>query len=197
MKEIEITLRVFNTLEEVDKILKAQGFKIKETYRLEDIYMKKTSSKLCKRNILKVLNNSILIRHIIEKDKENILLTYKKKEYKNKKLLAETKYNIKINDIDSAYNFFLQIGFEKLIDVNSTLIVYTNEEIELCFQNVDNLGLLLEVESNKNYIDSSDEEIEKEKTKMSKNLKKYGLNLSNDYNVKKAYELIKKELFEK
>ncbi len=194
MKEIEITVKCNNTLDEADKILKSKGFKIKETYQLNDIYMKKSTQKLCKRNIIKVLSNSILIRDIICVDHENKMITYKKKEYKNGKVMAEEKFNIKINDIESAYKFFLQIGFEKLIDVRSRLTVYEKDGYEICFQDVENLGLLIEVEDKSDYNSVSDDEIIKIKKQMVKDIRKYGLNVDNDYDVKKAYELIKKEL---
>ena len=194
MKEIEITVKCYNSLDEADKILKSKGFKIKESYQLNDIYMKKSTQKLCKRNILKVLSNSILIRDIICVDHENKMLTYKKKEYKNGKVTSEEKFNIKIDDIDNAYKFFLQIGFEKLVDVKSRLTVYEKDDYEICFQNVENLGLLIEVEDKSNYNNVSNEEIIKIKKQMVKEVKKYGLKVSNDYDIKKAYELIKKEL---
>lgn len=39
MKQVEITLKVNNTLEEVDLILKKQNFKVIRRSRIEDIYI--------------------------------------------------------------------------------------------------------------------------------------------------------------
>ena len=194
MKELEITVKVLNTLEEAQKILLDQGFKLKESYQLNDIYLKKKTQKLCKRNILKVLSNSILLRDIILEDRNPKMITYKKKEYKNKRVLSERKYSVNITDIDKAYDLFLEIGFEKLIEVRATLYVYEKDGFEICFQNVENLGLLLEVESDKDYTGYDDNEIIKVKKQMLKDLSKYNLKLGKDYDMKKAYELIKKKL---
>ena len=39
MKQIEVTVRINNTLEEVDKILTSQGFRVIDSYRIEDEYL--------------------------------------------------------------------------------------------------------------------------------------------------------------
>lgn len=194
MRQIEITMRVNNTLNEVDKILKGHGFKIIRNYRIEDIYLKRSNSKVNKNNIIKVLNNSILLRYVKSKDEIDKKITYKKKDYCRGKVISEIKYNVKIDSIEDAYNFFNEIGFNKLVEVKYDTYVYEKDELELCFQDVENLGLLLEVENDKDFTNASSREILNEKKKMAKNISKLGLDISNDFDVKKAYELIKKFL---
>lgn len=194
MRQIEITLRVNNNLKEVDSILKNQGFNKIRTSRIEDMYLKNKNIKLCKRNILRVLSKCILIRYLKVGNDEFKKLTYKKKDYDNGKVISEVKYNVEINDINKAYSLFNEIGFEKVIDVKYDVIVYEKDGLELCFQNVENLGLLLEVENEKDFMSCSNEEIIKEKKKMVKNISKLGLDISKDYDIKKAYELIKQSL---
>ena len=195
MRQIEITVRVNNSLKEVDKILSNQGFKIIRKSRIEDIYLKKENVKLGKRNILKVLSNSVLIRYLKVGNDIFKKLTYKKKDYKDGKVISERKFNVDIDDTQKAYNLFLELGFSDIINVNYDVIVYANKEgLELAFQDVEGLGLLLEVENEKDFTGVSDEEIIKEKKKMVKELSKYGLKTSKDYDIKKAYELIKLKL---
>ncbi len=191
MRQIEITLKVYNSLKEVDKILKKQGFKMIRKSRIEDMYLKKENIKLGKRNILKVLSNCVLIRYIKNKNKEFKLLTYKKKDYNGKKVISETKYNVNIDNIEKAYNIFINLGFTKIVDVKYDVIVYEKSGLELAFQDVEGLGLLLEVENSNDFAGVSDKDIIKEKRDMVKELSKFGLNLSKDYDIKKAYELIK------
>ena len=80
MKQIEVTLKVNSTLEEIDTNLKKQGFNIIRKSRIEDKYMCSESYVLNKNNILDVLNHSVLLRYLCVDNKE----TFKKITYKNK-----------------------------------------------------------------------------------------------------------------
>ena len=194
MKQIEITVKVNNTLKEVDNILSKQDFKIIRKGKVEDNYLLKENFKLNKRNILKALSNSVLIRYFKSTNREFQNITYKKKEYDKKTVLSEIKYCVDINDTNSARELFEQIGFEKLVDVKYDMTIYKKDNMELCLQDVENLGLLLEYENENDFSNSSPKEIIKEKKKMLKELSTVGLNISKDYDIKKAYELVKKEL---
>lgn len=57
MKQIEVTTRVNQTLEEAEKILIEQGFKLIRRSRIEDKYMTQSSSELTKENVLGILKN--------------------------------------------------------------------------------------------------------------------------------------------
>ena len=194
MKQIEITVRVNNSLKEVDNILIKQGFNIIRKSRIEDKYLTNSNMILTERNILKILSKSVLIRYVKTNDKEYKNITYKKKEYNKKQVLSEIKYSVNIDDINKAYDLFIELGYKKIVEVKYDAIVYSNGETELAFQNVENLGLLLEVENEKDFQNTSDKDIIKEKKKMVKELSKYKLNISKDYDIKKAYELIKGEI---
>lgn len=194
MRQIEITVKVENSLSEVDKILSKQGFKVIRKSRIEDIYLKKENIKLGKRNILKVLSNCVLVRYLKVGDEEFKKITYKKKDYKGNKVISEKKFNVDINDIQKAYNLFIELGFTNIVNVNYDVIVYEKDGLELAFQDVEGLGLLLEVENENDFEGVSDKDIIKEKRKMVKNLSKYGLTTSKNYDIKKAYELIKLKL---
>jgi adenylate cyclase class IV len=43
------------------------------------------------------------------------------------------------------------IGLKTIANVNYDVIVYSNDDIEFCFQSVENLGLLLEYENKNDY----------------------------------------------
>lgn len=77
--EEEITVEVDTDLEELINILEAGGFKLKNTYDLNDIYLVNKNDKNI--NDLSILNKCVLIRHIIDENKEINLVTYKHKEY--------------------------------------------------------------------------------------------------------------------
>lgn len=192
MKQIEITTYVNNTLQEVDDILKRQGFKVIRKSKIKDIYKTLKYNELNKNNILNILSESVLIRYLKVNDKDEYKkLTYKNKIYDNDIVISEEKINVTIDDINKMNKLLELIGLKTIVNVNYDVIVYSNDDIEFCFQSVENLGLLLEYENKNDYDGYTNEEILSEKFKMLKEIQKYGLNISNDIDVKKAFELIK------
>lgn len=192
MKQIEITTYVNNTLQEVDDILKRQGFKVIRKSKIKDIYKTLKYNELNKNNILNILSESVLIRYLKVNDKDEYKkLTYKNKIYDNDIFISEEKINVTIDDINKMNKLLELIGLKTIVNVNYDVIVYSNDDIEFCFQSVENLGFLLEYENKNDYDGYTNEEILSEKYKMLKEIQKYGLNISNDIDVKKAFELIK------
>lgn len=195
MKQIEITVKVNNTLDEVDKILISKGFKLIRKSRVEDEYVCPNDIKVNRENILKVLSSSVLIRYLKTQDGEFKKITYKDKKYdKNDMVISEEKINVSINDIQSAHKLFEKINFKNLVDVKYDVIVYSNNDYEFAFQNVEGLGLLLEFENENDFEGVSDEAIANEKQKMYEIIKNYGIKVENNYDIKKAYELVMKKI---
>ena len=109
-------------------------------------------------------------------------------------VISEEKINVNIDDTEKAEQLFAALGFKKLTDVNYDVIVYAKDELELCFQDVENLGLLLEYESLKDYTGYSNEEILKEKNEMLEEIRQYNIKITDEYDIKKAFELIEKSI---
>lgn len=195
MKQTEITVKVNNTLDEVDKILISKGFKLIRKSRVEDEYVCPNDIKVNRENILKVLSSSVLIRYLKTQDGEFKKITYKDKKYdKNDMVISEEKINVSINDIQSAHKLFKKINFKNLVDVKYDVIVYSNNDYEFAFQNVEGLGLLLEFENENDFEGVSDEAIANEKQKMYEIIKNYGIKVENNYDIKKAYELVMQKI---
>ena len=195
MKQIEVTLKVNSTLEEIDTNLKKQGFNIIRKSRIEDKYMCSESYVLNKNNILDVLNHSVLLRYLCVDNKETFKkITYKNKIYENNTVISEEKINVNVDNLSNAERLLNAVGFKKLVDVNYDVIVYQKDKLEFCFQNVENLGILLEYENEKDFEGKTNEEILSCKKNMVEVIKKYGLLVDDDYDIKKAYELIKQQL---
>lgn len=76
--ENEITVEVLETKENVIKSISSNGFKLLTEYDINDIYLVKKEFENCK-NYNELLNNSILIRDILEKPNTRKLITYKQK----------------------------------------------------------------------------------------------------------------------
>lgn len=193
MKQIEVTTYVNHSLKEIDKILTKQGFKIIRSSRVEDKYLTSSSNKLTNNNILDVLSKCILIRYLCVNEKEVFKkITYKNKIYEGDNIISEEKISINIDNIDKAEKLFNNIQFQKIVDVNYDVIVYEKDNLEFAFQDVEGLGILLEYEHKSDFESYTNEEILLEKQKMLDQIKKYNLNISDEYDVKKAFELIKK-----
>lgn len=194
MKQVEITVRVNNNEHEIKDILENQGFKIIRNSRIEDKYVSQLTDKLNGDNIPYILENCVLIRKIILKDSEVKKITYKQKKYENGNLLYEEKTSVNIDNIENVVKLFSKLGFKNLVDVNYDCFVYSNNKIELAFQNVEGLGMLLEYESAEDFEGKTTEIIYNKKQKMLKEIKSLGLNIENNTDIRKATELIKKSL---
>ena len=148
--ENEITVEVDTSLEKLISILESKGFKLKEEYDLNDIYLINKNDK--KGDYLSMLNKCVLIRHIIEKDKETKMLTYKYKEYNDKKeITKQGKVKVKIDDIDNSKLLFEKLGFEELLRINDHMLVYASDKDEFVIQNVNGKHIYIEIEDKCNY----------------------------------------------
>ena len=197
MKQIEVTTYVKQSLEDIDKILPKIGFSLIRKSRIEDKYMIQDLSNLSKDNIIEHLQKCVLIRYLcVNENYISSKLTYKNKKYSDDGIvLSEEKINVTIdnNDISKAEKLLEALGFKKLVDVNYDCIVYKNGDTELAFQDVEGLGLLLEYENTSDFEGASDKEIIEEKIKMLNEIRSYNIDISDDYDIKKAYELVIKK----
>lgn len=194
MKQVEITTRVKDSLENIDKILKNKNFEIIRKSQIEDVYLSNFKNNLTDNNINDILSKSVLVRYLDENGNIYKKITYKDKRYVNNVLQYEEKINISIDNTQNAIKLFEKIGFEKLITVKYDCIVYSNKKLELAFQNVENLGLLLEYENKNDFNNATPEVINNEKTNMLQEIKNLGIDVSNETDVRKAYDIIRKTL---
>ena len=181
--EKEITVEVSCNIEELLKILKENDFELKEVYDIKDIYMIDKKYKNIE-DKLELLKHTILIRDIIEENKETKQITYKYKEYdENGNITKQGKTNCKINSIEEAVNLFNALGYEKLININDHLLVYANKDDEFVIECVNNKHIYIEIEDKCNYADrfyNSIDEMKKVITDNNIPIK------NNDFFVKKA-----------
>lgn len=148
--ENEITVEVDTNLKNLIDILEDKGFKFKEAYDLNDIYLINKNDK--KGDYLSMLSKCILIRDIIEENKETKMLTYKYKEYnENKEITKQGKINVEIDDIDNSRLLLECLGFEELIKINDHMLVYATDKDELVIQSVNNKHIYIEIEDECHY----------------------------------------------
>lgn len=196
MKQIEITVRLNEDIESAKLKLIQKGYKLIRESDIDDIYMSSKIDELNKENITKILTKCVLLRSLKLENTEIKKITYKNKEYdQNGDVISENKINLNCEDLNKAYDLFSNLDFEKLVEVKYHVSVYEKNGVEFAFQDVENLGILIEYENVNDFEGKSLETINKEKEVMYQFMINEGLNLTEELDVKKAKELILKERF--
>ena len=175
MEQIEITVKLNESIEKALKKLEELGYK---NIRESDIY-------------------DIYMRDLKVKKQEWKKITYKNKKYVNNQVISEEKVNVNCDDLKKAKELFEYLKFEKLIEVKYHVIVMAKDGIELAFQEVENLGTLIEYENLNDFCNKTIEEIQVEKMRMYNFIKKLGINIGEDFDIKKAWNLIEKKYLKK
>lgn len=191
MKEVEITLKVNDSLEDCVKKLEKQSFKVIRNGVVDDLYMTQNKNKLNKDNIDDILKTCVLIRYLNANGEEFKKITYKNKVYNNGNIISERKINVDCLDLAKARELFEALEFEELVRVKYKVTVLADGNKELAFQEVENLGLLVEYESRKEMENILDEEILQVKNDMIEEILQTGILVDKGTDVKKAYEIIK------
>lgn len=194
MKQIEITVRLTEKIEEAIAKLEKRGFKKIRESDIHDIYMSNLEEKIKRENIQKFLKHSVLLRNLKLEGKEIKKITYKNKELDdNGNVVSEQKVNLDCEDLETAEALFKCLGFWNLIEVKYHVIVYEKNGIEFAFQIVENLGTLIEYENINDFAGKSIQEINYAKLEMLEDIRKCDISITDEYDVKKAFELIAKK----
>lgn len=198
MKQIEITVRLNENMQSAISKLENQGFKKIRESQIDDLYMTAKLKELNKNNIQTILKKSVLLRSLKLENKEIKKITYKNKETdKDGDIISEQKINLDCSDLEKAKDLFEHLEFEELIRVRYKVIVYSKGKVEYAFQDVENLGALIEYENMDDFEGKSLDEINTVKKNMFEEIKNTGINLTEEKDVKKAYELILNKYFNK
>ncbi len=194
VKQIEITVKLVEKIEDAISKLENEGFKKIRESDIDDIYLTNLDIKMKKENIQEFLKHSVLLRNLKLNGEEIKKITYKNKELDNNvDVISEQKVNLDCNDLTKAERLFNFLGFYKLIEVKYHVIVYEKEGKEFAFQMVENLGTLIEYENVNDFAGKSISEINSAKRDMVRDIKEYNIVITDEYDVKKAFELIKKK----
>lgn len=184
MKNIEITCEVFNDISEIKLILEKYNFKYIEEFVLDDIYF--YNIKTGEFGIQKgKLSDTLIIRNTNAKDKEIII---KKRKYDKNGFEIETeKQSYKINDIKKEEAKLKSLGYDKFLRMIDKNYKYENKEYIIFIQEVDGLGVFLEIES------KNSEDSEFQIKKMIRLVKSFDLNIGTKFDIRKAELLYRKQ----
>lgn len=194
MRQIEITVRVKEPLDKAIIKLEKLGFKNIRESNVDDVYMTQLKDKLNKENIQYILSNSVSLRYLNVNGKEFKKISYKNKVYDNGNVISEKKVNVECNSLESAKQLFECLNFEELVEVKYNVLVMEKNGIELAFQYGDDIGVLIEYENKNDFSNKTNEEIRLEKENMYNYIKKSGIEITEEIDVKKAWELIEKSI---
>ena len=149
--EKEITVETKLSFEELDKVLKENGFVIKEVYDVFDKYLTKKED-IDKSDCLKTLSKSILIRNVKDgNDKKYIMYKYKKYN-KNNEIVKQGSIKCNTDSLEKAEELFNALEYYKLIEINDHITVYANDKTELNVQEVNGKHIYIEMEQTCNYV---------------------------------------------
>lgn len=188
MKETEITVQVFDSFENIDKILTNQGFKMVENFILNDWYVSHLQN-VDDVDYQQLLNNSILVRQVAG-DRSYNQLIYKKKDLDSfGNVISEEKTEVKLSDLDNTLKIFNLAGFNNYIFVKNNSYVYQKDDVVFVVQVVDDLGIFIEYEEDESMKNMTEMKKVKRLTQV---IQKLGLKLGDDFSCKKVYMLLKK-----
>ena len=196
MQTIEITVKVNESKDKAKEKLIKNGFKQTSDEYGHDIYMTKDLNKLNKDNILDILNDSLILRHHYGRYREERKwIVYKNKKYKDNNVTSEEIISVLIDDIDKMKRILEKDGYQVLIEKKQYFNDYTKDDVVFILEEVSDIGLLIEFENKNDFSNKDTGEILKEKKKMYNIIKRTGINISDEYDIKKAYDLIIKKYF--
>lgn len=147
MRKTEITIQVFDKLEEIEKVLTQKGYHKKEEYCLRDHYFTKfEDAKVVDYKTL--LASSILIRTIEQDEKCTHCMIYKNKKLdQSGNVSSEEKIRVKIDDEQNCINILRSAGLNNWCNLKNDNIVYVDKSgFEIDLQVVDGLGIFIEAE---------------------------------------------------
>lgn len=144
MKELEITVKVNWNYKKLNEYLLSNSFKVVDKYDCYDRYMINKDLNISNMKDLDILDKCVIARDIIGTKQ---CLTYKEKKYdENENIVSQSKIDCIVEDLDTAIKFMESIGYKILFEVYDKITVYSNGNIEICVQYVNDRYLMIEME---------------------------------------------------
>lgn len=140
MKEMEISVAFDNTKKEVLAILSQFDF-VGEKELYDTYYVDPLRNNLKPEDDLR-LNETFRIR----RNKDACFVTYKKQHFEGKLWTYSDEYETEVKDYKIMEQIVSMLGLEPLITVHNKRTIYHYMDYEIVFEEVENLGYLLEIE---------------------------------------------------
>jgi len=135
MREVEILVQV---LDDKEKALKKLGkFEFKGEKKIIDTYFGMP-------NDMRYLEFKVSLR--IRQVEGKCFIAFKKDNFENSKWLYSDEYETEVDNYESAREILANLGFNELVKLENVKHKYQIDNYEIVLEEVDGLGLFLEVE---------------------------------------------------
>ena len=186
-EELEICVRALEPFEKIINDMLGKGFHIQEDFQLNDIYMISKGEEVSLERMDLLLSNYVLVRETVGK---KIMLVLKSKEIDSKgKIIKQSSIKCPISNVSSGYKFMMELGYKKLLELNDHNILLSNGKNEIYVQDVEGLGVYIEMEQKNLLLDNNNGNNLEEMINI---LNSYDLKIDkNNYFAKKSYDMLK------
>lgn len=191
MAETELTVRVKNDFNEISRILEGQGYVPSKYVVMEDEYFTMLPQNVIENaSTSSLIAASVLVRRLSGGENKNLVI-YKKKNYNRAgKVISEDKIQTEVKDADKMCEILRGAGLVSWANFETELHEFRNYKHSLCVQEINGVGTFIEYEENEYH---SDMEINEKIKCMMQDLKGLGLNLGEDFFVKKL-NLVRRQM---
>lgn len=191
MQETEITVQIFDKIENVKKKLVLLGYEEVEEFTGEDDYFSTLSGEeLKKAGYQELLNSSIIVRSYFTKtsNKRESMLLFKNKILSEKgDVLSTEKISTKIDNVENTRKLLALSGLKNWAVLKQQNAFYKLDEKIVIVGTVDGLeGCFIEIEE---YPSIANLSSEAKFEKLKEFCASFGFKTGNDYSVKKVYML--------
>lgn len=190
MKEIEILAEVLDSKEKVIVALKKSKLKFIGSKKTQDVYFFDPKRKNLQMKNGKCPKEWFRIR---KKDDESYI-TYKEDVFEREKWTHSHEYETKVHDFEVLKQIIKKLGFKELVTINNIKHTYESKDYEIVLEEVENLGLFLEVEK-LNVRDDAD--INRIRKEIQEFIDSLGVMVKPDSNMGKPELLLKKRCGQK
>lgn len=140
MKEVEILVSILENKEAVlEKLNKLNFAGIKKTL---DVYFYDPKRENLKPSTDGRLNACFRLR----KKDDKVFMAYKVDNFNDGIWIYSDEHEVEVSDFETAVTILRHLGFEVLVEIENEKHTFLNDEYEIVFEDVKNLGHFLEVE---------------------------------------------------
>ena len=195
MAQTEITVQIFDKIENVIKKIESLGFSWKDTFTGKDFYYSTLEKeKISKASYKELLDTSIIVREFHKKstDKLQTMLVHKKKVLDEKgRVVGEDKTSLSVESSKLAQKLLSSAGLENWMSLCQQNNFFVSGEVTVIIGTVEGLdGTFIEIEEYESIKNKS----EKEKFEiLCEFVSSLGFETGGDYSCKKIYMLYNKK----
>ena len=182
MKEIEILVEVYDSIDKIKELLKKYEY-VGLKHTIDEYYYDPNNSFL-KPDKNNQLSHCLRLR---SKNKE-YSITYKDDVFENGKWLYSNEYETKVEDINMLKEIFNRLGLKKFIEINNKKEIYKTDKYEIALEDVKDLGLFMEVE----YCTNEDVNVVEVKKEIQNFIDKLNIKVSDELNMGKPEMYLRK-----